>query len=178
MAEEAARRLGWAEPVVAGAGGTGYLTARTIDGVRSGPYPERIAAAVEGASYDVVVIAGGNNDATDAFDPVAFRASVRAVLAQVRKSLPEAVLVVLGPYSPDGTGYVDQRRIEQQEAERVGAGYIDQVASGWMRAGPDLLHSDGFHPNDRGQALLGAKAAAALREVLPARLTAARAAVA
>ena len=168
MAEVAARRLGWAQPVVVGAGGTGYLTSRTRDGVRVGPYPERIKAAVDGAYYDVVVVAGGNNDATRAFDPAKFQAAVRTVLQQVRSSLPEAHIVLLGPYSPNGQGYVEQRRIERAEAQRAGAAFVDQVAQGWMRARPNLLHTDEFHPNDAGQTHLGVQVAAALREVLPA----------
>ncbi|MDP9435289.1 MAG: SGNH/GDSL hydrolase family protein [Actinomycetota bacterium] len=167
MAEVAARRLGWAQPVVVGAGGTGYLTSRTRDGIRVGPYPERIKAAVDGAYYDVVVVAGGNNDATRAFDPGKFEAAVRTVLQQVRSSLPEAHIVLLGPYSPTGQGYVEQRRIERAEAQRVGAAFIDQVAQGWMRGRPNLLHTDEFHPNDAGQTHLGVQVAAALREVLP-----------
>lgn len=170
MAAVAARRLGWAPPQIAAAGGTGYTTQRVLDGVRSGTYVERIAAAVEGSYYDVVVVAGGNNDANAAFDPTRFRTAVRTVLQQVRTSLPDAQLVVLGPYSPDGTGYEQQRAIEQQEAANFDAVFIDPVAEGWMRGGERLLHSDGFHPNDAGHAHLGARAATALSRALPADL--------
>jgi lysophospholipase L1-like esterase len=173
MAQVAARRLGWAPPQVAAAGGTGYITERNVNGVRSGSYVERIAAAVEGSYYDVVVVAGGNNDDTAAFDPNAFRRAVRTVLEQVRTSLPEAQLVVLGPYSPDSTGYRAQRAIEQEEAARVGAVFIDQVGQGWMRGRTELLDPDDFHPNDAGHAHLGAQVAAALREALPSELTSA-----
>lgn len=173
MAQTAARRLGWAAPAVVGAGGTGYVTSRTRSGVRVGPYPERITEAVDGAYYDVVVVAGGNNDDSADFDPVAFRAAVRTVLGQVRTSLPDAQLVVLGPYSPDGTGYAVQRQIELEEAERLGAIWVDQVAEGWMRDRPTLLASDGFHPNDAGQVELGVRAAEALRRTLPATVLAA-----
>lgn len=174
IAEVATSRLGWAEPQIVGAGGTGYTTGRTMNGVRVGPYTERIEDAVDGAYYDVVVVAGGNNDAGPAFDPVAFRTAVRNVLGQARRSLPEAHLVVLGPYSPDGTGFVAQRAIQSEEAARIGATFIDQVARGWMRDRPELLHSDGFHPNDAGQSALGVQAAAALRELLPPDPTAPR----
>lgn len=173
MAQVAAAELGWQQPEVVGAGGTGYVTARTMDGVRVGPYPERIEAAVSGAYYDVVVIAGGNNDATKDFDPEPFRMAVRAVLQQVRTSLPQAKLVVLGPYSPTGFGYTKQRRIQFEEASRSGAAFIDQVAQGWMRGREDLLDGDGFHPNDEGQAHLGLRAAAALRAVLAPEMTSA-----
>ena len=172
MAAVAARRLGWAPPQIAAAGGTGYTTQRVLDGVRSGTYVERIAAAVEGSYYDVVVVAGGNNDDTDAFDPARFRTAVRTVLQQVRTSLPDAELVVLGPYSPDGTGYAQQRAIEQQEAARLGAVFVDPVAEGWMRGGEALLTDDGFHPDDAGHAHLGARAADALRRALGTRFSA------
>ncbi len=165
MAQEAASQLGWAEPQIAAGGGTGYLTARTLGDVRSASYPERIEAAVQSAYYDVVIVAGGNNDATASFDPVRFRSAVREVLAQVRANLPEAQMVVLGPYSPDGTGYDMQRTIEREEAARVGAAFIDGVALGWMRGRLDLLDGDGFHPNDAGHAHLGARVADALGEL-------------
>lgn len=167
MAEVAARRLGWAVPQVVGEAGTGFLTAAEADGVRTGPFPERIQAAVEDSYYDVVVVAGGNEDAGDGFDAGAFRAAVRTVLAQVRTSLPDAELVVLSAYSPDGRGLDELRGIQREESERVGAVFVDQVASGWMRGRPDLLHTDRFHPDDAGQVLLGARAASALREALP-----------
>lgn len=171
MASVAARRLGWAPPQIAAAGGTGYTTERVLEGVRSGTYVERIAAAVEGSYYDVVVVAGGNNDDTAAFNPVQFRTAVRRVLEQVRTSLPEAVLVVLGPYSADGTGYLEQRTIVQEEASRVSAVYVDQVEQGWMQGRDDDLHSDGYHPDDSGHAYLGGRVAAALDQALPAELT-------
>jgi lysophospholipase L1-like esterase len=174
MAQVAAQRLGWAQPQIVAAGGTGYTTARANADVRSGTYADRIAPAVEGAYYDVVVVVGGNNDDTPSFDPTQFRSAVRSVLEQVRTSLPEAELVVLGPYSPDATGYRPQRAIEAEEAARVGATFIDQVGQGWMRGRPGLLHADGFHPNDDGHAHLGAQMAAALREALPPDMTAPR----
>jgi lysophospholipase L1-like esterase len=173
MAQVAARRLGWAPPQIAAAGGTGYITQRNLNGVRSGSYVERIAAAVEGSYYDVVVVAGGNNDDTDAFDATAFRNAVRTVLDQVRTSLPKTRLVVLGPYSPDSTGYRAQRAILQEEAARAGAVFVDQVGQGWMRGRTGLLDPDGFHPNDAGHAHLGAQVAAALREALPPEMTSA-----
>lgn len=172
MAAVAARRLGWAPPQIAAAGGTGYTTQRNLAGVTSGTYVERIAAAVEGSYYDVVVVAGGNNDDTPAFDPEAFRTAVRTVLDQIKTSLPEAHLVVMGPYSPDGAGYRAQRAIQQEEAARVGAVWIDPVGQGWMRGQTGLLDPDGFHPNDAGHAHLGARAAEALRAALPPELTA------
>lgn len=175
LSEVAASQLGWAEPQIVGAGGTGYVTSRTRDGVRVGPYTERIEAAVEGAYYDVVVIAGGNNDASPVFDREEFRTAVRSVLAQVRVSLPDAHIVVLGAYSPDGKGYVAQRIVQSEESLRIGATFIDQVARGWMRDRPELLHTDSFHPNDAGQYELGVRAAEALRELLPPELTAPRA---
>jgi lysophospholipase L1-like esterase len=175
MAQVAASRLGWAPPQTAAAGGTGYVTARTLGGTRSGTYTERIAAAVEDSYYDVVVVAGGNNDATATFDPAAFRTAVRAVLRQVKTSLPDSTLVVLGPYSPDGTGYKEQRVIEAEEAARIGAVFVDPVGRQWMRGRKGLLDADGFHPNDAGHSHLGAQVAAALRELLPPEVTTARA---
>jgi lysophospholipase L1-like esterase len=165
MAQVASKVLGWQVPQVRGFGGTGYTTRVSVAGVLRPAYPDNIGRYLSARSYRVVIVAGGNNDAHRGFSPAAFRAAVRSTLAQVKRAQPDARLVVLGPYSPNGSGYTQQRRIEAQEAARVGAPFIDGVAEGWFRARPDLLSKDGFHPNDAGQAYLGARVAADLRKL-------------
>ena len=89
--------LGWLAPEVKGFGDTGYTTS---GGATRPSYVDNIGRYVVGASYRVVIIAGGNNDARASFSPTAFRAAVRSTSAQVRRAPPDATLVVLGPSSP------------------------------------------------------------------------------
>jgi hypothetical protein len=165
MAQTAAATLGWKEPQVRGFPGTGYVTASKINGVAQPAYRENIGQFLTGTHYRVVVVAGGNNDAVARFSPALFRAAVRSTLHQVRLSLPEAKLVVLGPYSPNGSGYAAQRIIEREEAKAVGAMFIDGVAQGWFLGQQSLISKDGFSPNDAGQAYLGVRVAADLKRL-------------
>jgi lysophospholipase L1-like esterase len=139
--------LGWLAPEVKGFGGRGYTTS---SGATRPRYVDNIGWYVVGASYRVVVIAGGNNDARASFSPTAFRAAVRSTSAHLRRAPPDATLVVLGPYSPSGVGYVGQRTIEREEAARIGVPFIDGVAQGWFKDRPDPISRDRFHPNDAG----------------------------
>lgn len=164
MAEVASKALGWQAPHVEAFGGTGYLSTVLVYGVTRPAYPDKIGWFVVGASYRVVIIGGGNNDARAGFSPQAFRAAARSTFQQVRRALPNARLVVLGPYSSRGTGYTYQRMIEREEAARAGALFIDGIAEGWFRGEPDLTSNDEFCPSDRnltylGRPLIGGKTA-------------------
>jgi lysophospholipase L1-like esterase len=165
MAQVASKSLGWQVPQVQGFPGTGYTTKATVKGVTRPAYADNIAQYVDDAHYRVVIVAGGNNDARKGFSPEDFRAAVRATLQHVRHALPDAKLVVVGPYSPDGTGYTDQRTIEREEAARAGALFIDGIAPGWFKGQSALLAKDGFSPNDAGQAYLGIRVAAELKKL-------------
>ena len=53
---------------------------------------------------DLVILAFGTNEAVDwAADPELYRASLRETVAQVRKAVPKAVLLMIGP--PDLVGH-------------------------------------------------------------------------
>jgi lysophospholipase L1-like esterase len=166
MAQMAAATLGWQAPQVQGFPGTGYVRTARVKGVTLPAYGAGISRYLAGARYRVVVIAGGNNDARGGpFSPVVFRAAVRSTLQQVKTALPAAKLVVVGPYSPDGTGYAAQRTIEREEASRVRATFIDSIAQGWLVGQPTLISKDGFSPNDAGQAYLGVRMASELKRL-------------
>lgn len=163
MAAVAAGRLGWTADV-RGLGGTGYTTRAIVNGVTRPTYAERVQSLVRDAYYDYVVIVGGNNDITPAYDALRFRTAVRRTFAEVRDELPRAQLVVVGPYSPTGTGAVEQRRILREEATAAGAAlFVDPIAEEWMAGRSNLLHEDGFHPSSAGQRYLGERLAQALQ---------------
>jgi hypothetical protein len=86
-------------------------------------------------------------------------------LQEVKRTLPDTELVVVGPYSPNGTGYAVQRTIEREEAARFKATFIDGIAQGWFVNQPQLIAKDGFSPNDDGQAYLGIRMAMELKKL-------------
>jgi lysophospholipase L1-like esterase len=165
MAQVASAALGWPTPQVHGFPGTGYTTSAKAEGKTARAYEDNIGQYVDGARYRVVIIAGGNNDARKGFSPGAFRAAVRSTFDHVRRALPDAKLVVLGPYSPSGTGYTIQRTIEREEAARVKASFVDGIDAGWFKGQSGLISKDGFSPNDAGQAYLGIRMGAELKKL-------------
>jgi lysophospholipase L1-like esterase len=165
MAEMAAATLGWQKPQVQGFPGTGYVKTAKVKGVTLPAYDKNIGQYLAGSHYKVVIIAGGNNDAQGAFSPVAFRTAVRSTLQQVRTALPDARLVVVGPYSPNSTGFAPQRLIEREEAARAKATFIDGIAGGWFKGLSQVIAKDGYSPNDTGQAYLGIRMAMELKKL-------------
>lgn len=166
MAETASKINGWAVPDVRGYGGTGYISTATVNGVTRATFPDNIGRALAEGTFDVVLVVGGNNDGDISARKDVFRAAVRQTLDQVRRAQPTAKVVVVGPYSPNGQGEADTRLIEQEEAARIGALWIDGIAEGWMRNHPELLYKDGYHPNDAGQLYLGRRLGADLKRLL------------
>ncbi len=152
----AAQELGWSDPVVDAAGGSGYATAGQGE-----PYTDRIGPFLD-ANPDLkaLIVEGGGNDAPDAS---VLTPAVNSVFDTIKAKAPGLRVYVLGPYSSDSDGeYPTQRSVIQQAAAAHGFVFIDQVAEGWMRGRPDLLYQDNFHPNEGGHQLLGDRLAADL----------------
>ncbi len=159
ISEVWAAALGWSPPIRSAQGGTGYLTAGTQTGKAS--YADRIGGVLEAyPGLDVLVIEGGGNDPST--DLPAFRAAVASTFATARAKQPTARIYVLGPYSPNGSGYADKRAVLVEEAARAGYPFIDQIEQQWMKGRADLLTADNFHPNTAGHAMLGRRTAGEL----------------
>jgi lysophospholipase L1-like esterase len=151
-----AETLGWAEPAVDAQGGTGYLTAGAMTGHQ--PYSARIGPFLDAhPGLQALVIEGGGND--PASDQIALTNAVTATFDTIKTKAPTAHVYVLGPYSPNGSGYAVQRSIISQSASAHGFVFVDQVAEGWMIGRSDLLWSGNFHPNEAGHDLLGRRLA-------------------
>ena len=148
--------------VVDGESGSGYLTAP--NGTRT--YPQRAAAIPAGTTADLVIIQGGSND--DGADLTALPAAVDATVAGVRRALPHAAIVLLGP-GPDPwpvTGVQRQvDRILAAEAHRLHVRVISPLQEGWFTAADvdDIIDPGTHHPTVEGDRILGARLAADLR---------------
>lgn len=167
MARVAARRLGW-DVTVDAWGGTGYTTSG-----RSPGYLERLRrpGALAG-SYDVVLLEGGTNDARTAGEPERVRAAVRAVVDEVQRRQPRALVVLMGAYDPPPPGLSDPRRAVVDEvvaavaAER-GLPFFSPLSGGWTRGqGRGFLHPDRLHPTARGYGVMGSRLADELAVVV------------
>ncbi len=159
ISEVWAAALGWSPPIMSAQGGTGYLTAGTQTGRAS--YADRIGGVLDAnPGLDVLVIEGGGNDPST--DLVAFRTAVASTFATARAKQPTAKIYVLGPYSPNGSGYAEKRAVLADEAARAGFPFIDQIEQQWTKGRPDLLTADNFHPTTAGHAMLGRRTAGEL----------------
>lgn len=93
----AARRLGWNAPTQQAVGGTGYIATNSGGGLA---YADRLADLDWRIDWDVVVIAGGYNDAVQGNTSAAITAAALAHWQAVRRKLPGALIVVTGVWSP------------------------------------------------------------------------------
>ena len=166
---QTAELLGWPIAVVDGVSGSGFL-------VPGGglPMPERVPAVVA-ARPDVVVVAGGTNDAFQGQDPAAVQDAAAGLLADLRAGLPDATVVVVGPFpwTPDSATDGDAiSAAVRTAAEEAGVAFLDPrdlFTSG--RVDPATvgryLSPDGVHPDEEGYALLAEVLAEQLGRLVP-----------
>jgi len=86
-----------------------------------------------------------------------------------RRVAPSARFLVIGPPWPTDNPPADVLALRdslRNQAVAVGAVFIDPLVEGWFVGRPDLIGSDGVHPNDAGHAYLAAKIAPLIRNQL------------
>jgi lysophospholipase L1-like esterase len=165
---QTAERLGWPIAVVEGVSGSGFLAPGA--GL---PMPARVAAVVA-ADPDVVVVAGGTNDAFQGYAPADVGAAAAGLLTELRAARPDATILVLGPFpttfeaatASDPTSDAVRAAAEAAEADFVDARSL--VASAvtdpdqWDR----YISADGLHPNELGYGVMADVLAAELRTLV------------
>lgn len=120
---------------------------------------------------ELVVFFGSRND--QGVDPDAYAEATRSTLESARRMAPAAKLLVIGPPWPtaDVPEVVSQLRdILYTQARAVGASWVDPLAERWFVGRPDLIGSDGVHPNDAGHAYMADKIAPLIGTRLTRRL--------
>lgn len=142
-----------------GRGGTGYLTTSDLSGCGLEVCPNYLSMVEEiPAGTDVVIIAGGRNDAGAYLRNAAgVDTAVTATYEAARVAFPEADIVAVGPSDiGEATGPVLAiDRAVRAAAEAVGARYISMLEPPVLS--PELLSADGQHPNDAGHAAIAAR---------------------
>ena len=137
-------RLGWRHRTLAEAG-TGYRTAS--DG--STPFAEKVPSAIDQAP-EIVIVLGSRNDR----EPDAVREWSGRVFRRLRKFLPNAALVAVGPPSIERVPTARIRALN--EAVEMGAGsaervtFISPLEDRWFDEGSARLVSSNRRPTNAG----------------------------
>lgn len=137
---------------------------------------------------DLVLLAYGTNETTDRGQPIAdYSKELSQVLARVRKALPDASCVLVGPgdfpkAEEDGSWSTRPRLLEiireqRRLAPRFGCGFWDAYAfmggagsmAEWVRSNPRLGAPDHIHLSTRGYVRMGMVLGDALLRAYDAR---------
>lgn len=159
-----------------GVGGTGIVS---DDGGQDGKvkFRDRLYRDVIALKPDVVVIAGGTNDtrmiANGTVTPSQYRSEYNALIQKTKRGLPQAKIVVLGPFCP-GTpsscpGMTQIRDLNKAAARAAGVPFIDVFYFTDATRDRYTSDADDFHLNDAGYEYLGKKVGADLVRVLRQR---------
>lgn len=150
--------LGW-EVVNDAVPGSGYLNPG-----RGAPFGARIDDAVA-AEPDVVILAGGLNDLRDPVEEAAEAAD--DLVTRLAAALPDAVIVVVSPFSDGDPGPLTTALAEELEqiAGKHGVEYVDATRFLPTSAGDGIYGPDGFHPNGKGHRLLAEEMEGALEKL-------------
>lgn len=169
----AADLLGWRDTWVSGVGGTGYVMAPP-------PKPDflqRFDRDVVPYRPDVLVVAGGINDSS--FAPQLIRAAAAEYLDRARQALPNAVILVLGPWNPRAAvPPAVNDAIKSAAAGREHVYWVPNYDDGWIagtgHAGAPrgdgnsdtMIGDDTTHPTAAGHEYLARRFADHVRRLL------------
>lgn len=95
--------------------------------------------------------------------------AVKRAVAEVKKTAPEAKLLVIGPAWTNGQPpqtLLTIRHMLRAEAQATGATFIDPIADGWFVNQPDLVGPDKLTLTDAGHAYLADKIAPLIAQQL------------
>lgn len=146
-----AQQMGWYESNM-GSPGAAYLNVGKGSGCPEGGCPSFSALAekvVAASETDFVVVAGGRADSGQ--DPKAVAEAARSFFAAVKKGLPSAKIIVIGPMWDARNPPAELERLGdtiEAEADAAGAKYLD--IGGFFVGKPELIGPDGVHPTDAG----------------------------
>jgi len=150
--------FGW-KTVNRAVAGTGFVNPGwTGQRIRS-----RVTAVLK-AQPGIVFVAGGHND--NRFGSRATGKAADAVLRRLRRELPDAVIVVIGPIWANGSPPAAIRGIRtelRRQAAAIGAVFVDPIREGWF-SGPAerFILADGIHPSNAGHRRMAARVLTAL----------------
>lgn len=155
-------QMGWQELNVA-VGGTGFVKGNS----KRDNYPTQLRSVPQG-SVDIVVIAGGQNDFKALRkDPGRVFDAVANTYALAVLRFPDAEIVAVGPSTPRAIG-LEARALDsavRAAAAAHGATYISLLDPNIVQGG--LVHADGVHTTDMGNARIAERVLATLQADQP-----------
>ena len=136
---------------VTGLPGSGYVS----QGLTSRSFVNAGADPIQGNS-DVIVVFGSRNDMT--LDPAQVGRNAATTYASLKKTSPQAKLIVVGPPWVDESVPDEVLTVRDQvktAAIKAGAQFIDPLDAGWFTGSKAaLIGSDNVHPTDEGHAYM------------------------
>jgi lysophospholipase L1-like esterase len=125
-----------------------------------------VEAAGEVIDYapDLVIVSGGRNDR--ALPIATVRSNTDELFRELRAALPDATIVATSPVwhstsAPDSLAVIGAA--VEKSVTAAGGTYLDIGEP--LNGRPELIHTDGVHPNDAGHKVLAAAVTDALRRV-------------
>jgi acyl-CoA thioesterase-1 len=142
-----ADRVGWRWETTA-VGGTGYVA--QLPGTL--PYDAGQVDRMVAAHPDVLVVEGSQNDGHA--DAGAVGTAATALYAHLRRALPQARIVVVGPVASNSAQAASLAGVDRavgDAARAAGLPYVDAIAEGWFTdAQGALIGDDHIHPTWAG----------------------------
>lgn len=159
-ATETARQLGW-QPVIAGAGGTGYVNQGRVGRTFEQSFMAELAWR---PAPDLLVISGGHNDSR--WPATTVRQAAARLVWSVKAHWPGTRIVMVGPIwidrAPPSAYLLRDALAEVAARERVA--FLDPLARRWIEGRrSEVLLPDGVHPTLGGHNKLARWLAGALR---------------
>jgi lysophospholipase L1-like esterase len=170
------RLLGWRVTVDAVAG-SGFSTSPGREGSQPS-FASRVRAVARDAPA-MVVVALGSDDAEAGASPAMVRSQAAAGLRDLRRRLPAARVVAVGPLPSGGTPSAAQQAVRdavQAAARSAGAEFVDPIAEQWITGhtsdaesgnAAQMLSPDGRHLTPSGHAYVGLRLATDLSGLVP-----------
>lgn len=149
-----------------GRGGTGYLSTADANGCGLSfcPNIESMTDRAIEAAPAVVFVAGGQNDFGPFVEnPDAVKASIAATYAKLRKALPKAKIVAVGPSTPWNVDHpvIGLDAAVEKAAKTVGGTYVSLLSPNVIKK--EFVLPDGGHVNDAGHQAIAERVISALR---------------
>jgi lysophospholipase L1-like esterase len=160
------QKMGWLEDNFALAG-TGYVNVGKPEtcGKPSCPNYAGVVSDVVQANPDFIVISGGRNDVW--YTPEEVKARVTALVSQLHAELPKAKIVITSPLWDDRPVPAEMESVIATVQEAAKASGIPYAGLGAPLAGkPDLIFTDGVHPDVAGHAAISDAAVKAVKVAL------------
>jgi lysophospholipase L1-like esterase len=140
---------------------TGYVTDGPVEFPERAPFPDRVPAVIA-AEPDVVLVAGGINDTDRAYSEDRLRTAITGTLSGLQQGLPEAQIVVVGPWWPTGYPTESAEQVDDivtEVAASLDLPVVSPIDQGWITGTADgvepgnraeFIGPDGAHPSQAG----------------------------